>query len=286
MPQRTLVVLAIAGLFVVVNFICFTVEETGQALVLRFGKPVNTVTTPGLHFKLPFPIEQVVYFEDRLLEYDSSPTQILTKDKKALQVDNYARWRIADVLLFRQAVHDENGAQARLDDIIFSELRVELGRFELHEIIGPQREQIMAEVTQRCSEKAKEYGIEIADVRIKRADLPEENENAVYERMRAERTREANQYRSEGEEEALKIRAETDKQRLLILAEAYRIAETNRGKGDAEALTIYADAFERDPRFYRFTRTLEAYKKTLSTNTSIVLSPDAEFFQLLERSKE
>ena len=271
-------------IFIILNLSLFTVDEKQQAIILQFGEPIRTIQEPGLNAKIPF-IQTVSYFEDRLLEYDAAPTEIVTKDKKNLVIDNYARWEISDPLQFMQAVRDENGAQLRLRDIVYSELRVELGRYDLIDIVSVKRDTIMEEITKRCDEKSQKYGISIIDVRIKRADLPVENEKAVFQRMRAERIRQANQYRSEGAEEGLKIRALTDKEKVIILADAYKIAETNRGEGDAKALKIYADAFQKDPTFYRFLRTLEAYKKTLNNNTTIVLSTESEFFRLLESIK-
>ena len=271
-------------IFIILSLSLFTVDEKEQAIILQFGEPIRAIQEPGLNAKIPF-IQTVSYFEDRLLEYDAAPTEIVTKDKKNLVIDNYARWRIIDPLTFMQAVRDLNGAQSRLDDIVYSELRVELGRYDLIDIVSVHRDTIMEEVTKRCDDKSEKYGISIVDVRIKRADLPVENEKAVFERMRAERIRQANQYRSEGAEEALKIRAQTDKEKVIILAEAYKIAETNRGEGDAKALKIYADAFQKDPDFYRFMRTLDAYKKTLNNNTTVVLSTESEFFRLLESLK-
>jgi len=280
-----IIVVTLIVLFIIIlNLSLFTVDEKEQAVILQFGEPINIIQKPGLNAKIPF-IQTVSYFEDRLLEYDSAPTEIVTKDKKNLVIDNYARWKIYDPLTFLQAVRDENGAQSRLDDIVYSELRVELGRYDLIDIVSVRRDTIMEEVTKRCNEKSQKYGIDIIDVRIKRADLPEENEKAVFERMRAERIRQANQYRSEGAEEALKIRAQTDKEKVIILAEAYKIAQTNRGEGDARALKIYADAFQQDSTFYRFLRTLDAYKKTLNNNTTVVLSTESEFFRLLESLK-
>jgi len=279
-----IIVVTLIVIFIILSLSLFTVDEKQQAIILQFGEPIRTIQEPGLNAKIPF-IQTVSYFEDRLLEYDDAPTEIVTKDKKNLVIDNYARWEISDPLQFMQAVRDENGAQLRLRDIVYSELRVELGRYDLIDIVSVHRDTIMEEITKRCDEKSQKYGISILDVRIKRADLPEENEKAVFQRMRAERIRQANQYRSEGAEEALKIRAQTDKERVIILAEAYKIAETNRGEGDARALKIYADAFQKDPTFYRFLRTLEAYKKTLNNNTTIVLSTESEFFRLLESLK-
>lgn len=285
MNKKIIIIVAtLIVLFIILSLSLFTVDEKQQAIILQFGEPIITIQEPGLNAKIPF-IQTVSYFEDRLLEYDDAPTEIVTKDKKNLVIDNYARWEISDPLQFMQAVRDENGAQLRLRDIVYSELRVELGRYDLIDIVSVHRDTIMEEITKRCDEKSQKYGISIVDVRIKRADLPEENEKAVFQRMRAERIRQANQYRSEGAEEALKIRAQTDKERVIILAEAYKIAETNRGEGDARALKIYADAFQKDPTFYRFLRTLEAYKKTLNNNTTIVLSTESEFFRLLESLK-
>lgn len=272
-------------LAILIYITAFTVDEREQVVILQFGNPVRVVKSPGLNFKLPFPFQSLVVFEDRLLEYDSAPTEILTLDKKALVVDNFARWRVDDPTLFLQAVNSENEAQSRLDDIVYSELRVELGKYNLIEIVAAKRDTIMEEVTRRCDEIASQYGIGIRDVRIKRADLPEENEIAVFGRMRAERERQAKQYRSEGEEEALKIRSETDKERAIILAEAYRIGEASRGEGDAEALRIYAEAFQQDPAFFEFNRTLEAYKATLDENTTVVLTPETDFFQVLKRGQ-
>ncbi len=262
----------------------FTVSEIQQGVVTQLGKPVRVVQSPGLHFKLPF-LQQVIFFDNRLLDYDSAPTEVVTRDKKALVVDNYSRWRIKDPLLMLQTVQNENGAQARLDDIIYSELRLELGLHSLIEIVASKRKEIFSKVTASSNEKAKEYGIEIIDVRVKRADLPPENEKAVFGRMRAERQRIARQYRSEGKEEALKIRSKTDKFRTILLADAYQQEQILRGNGDASAVTIYAEAFERDQDFYAFIRTLEAYKQSLKNNTTVILPPDSQFLRFLKESR-
>ncbi len=270
-------------LAVLIGSTAFTVDEREQVVILQFQKPVRTITEAGLAFKFPYPFQNVVTFEDRLLEYDSAPTEIVTKDKKSLVIDNFARWRISDPLQFLKSVQNEKGAQSRLDDIIYSELRVELGKHDLHEIVSTSRVTIMKIVTENSNKKAAEYGIAINDVRIKTADLPKENEQPVYDRMRAERKRMANRYRSEGEEEALKITAETDKEKTILLAEAYKSAEETRGEGDAQALKIYADAYGKNPTFYQFYRTLEAYKTTLDTQTVVVLSPENDFLKYLSR---
>jgi len=231
--------------------------------------------------KLPDPFQRTTSFDKRLLEYDSNPDPIYTQDKKILLLDNYARWRIVDALVFMRALRTVDEALARLDDIVYSELRKELGQHELIEVVATNREPIMELVTQRANEAAKVFGLEIVDVRVKRADLPPENESAVYERMRAERDREAKGYRSEGEEQALKIRAETDLQAATIQAEAYERAQGIRGEGDATALATYAAAYKKAADFYQFTRTLEAYEAALKEKTVIVQPADTDFFKYL-----
>ncbi|MFB3072304.1 MAG: protease modulator HflC [bacterium] len=278
------IIVALLGAAFMLFSSLFTVSEIQQGVVTQLGKPVRVVKNPGLHFKLPF-LQQVIFFDNRLLDYDSAPTEVVTKDKKALVVDNYSRWRIKDPLLMLQTVQNENGAQARLDDIIYSELRLELGLHSLIEIVASKRKEIFSKVTASSNEKAKEYGIEIIDVRVKRADLPPENEKAVFGRMRAERQRIARQYRSEGKEEALKIRSKTDKLRTILLADAYQQEQTLRGNGDASAVTIYAEAYERDQDFYAFIRTLEAYKQSLKNNTTVILPPDSQFLRYLKESR-
>jgi len=259
----------------------FVVDITQTAIVVRLGKPVRTITQPGLQVKVPF-VDDVTYFDKRLLDYDSSAQDVITQDKKTILIDNFAKWRITDPLKVYQAFQTQRGALRRLDDIIYSELRVELGRHDLSEIVSKTRSDIMAVVTERANEKAKTYGIEVQDVRIKRADLPEQNEKAVFARMQAERERQAKQYRAEGAEEAQKIRSEAEKDREIILAEAYKTSEELRGEGDAKAFRIYADAYRQDPGFFEFTRSMEAYRKSLNANTAMVLSPDSEFLKFLK----
>jgi membrane protease subunit HflC len=247
-------------------------------------KPVRNITEPGLNFKLPF-IQSATVFEKRLLEYDSAPNTILTKDKKNLTLDNYAQWRIKNPLKFMQTMKTEALAQPRLDDIIYSSLRTQLGTHLMHEIVSTMRDSLMQKVTVNANVSANEYGIEIVDVRIKRADLPPENEQAVFDRMGAERERMAKQFRSEGEEEAVKIRAETDKDREIILADAYKQAQEVRGSGEALAIEIYAGAYQRDPDFYEFVRTMDAYAKVFDDKTKLVLTPESDFLRYLKKMK-
>jgi len=274
----------IVALVVLVSQSFFTVDQTEYALVIQLGKPVKAVTSPGLNFKTPF-VQKVIHFDNRRLIYDATPSLIITKDKKNLMVDNYARWRIVDPLKFYQSMRNEIGAQSRLDDIIFSNLREELGKHNLSEIVATTRASLMQTVTAKTDKAARDYGIEVIDVRIKRADLPPENERAVYERMRAEREREAKKYRSEGEEKALVIRAVADKEKTIILSEAGRRSQVLKGSADATATKLYADAYRQDPEFFYFLKTMEAYKKTFSEKDTLVLSPRSEFFRYMKRSR-
>jgi modulator of FtsH protease HflC len=278
-----LVIVILVSLFGA-NLVSFTVNEIEQVVVTQFGQPKRVITEPGLYFKLPDPFQKTTFFDKRLLEYDSDPDPIYTQDKKILLLDNYARWRIVDPLVFMRALRTVDEAMKRLDDIVYSELRKELGQHELSEVVALNREAIMQLVTKRADEAARVYGLQIIDVRVKRADLPPENENAVYERMRAERNREAKGYRSEGEEQALKIRAETDLEAAEINAEAYERSQGIRGEGDAIALATYAAAYRDAAAFYEFTRTLEAYETALKEKTVLVQPADTDFFRFLQGS--
>ena len=259
----------------------FIVDETEQVVILQFGKPVRTITQPGINFKVPFPIQEKIVFDDRLLEYDSPPEEILSQDKKTLIVDNYIRWKIVDPLQFLKTVQAIPTALSRMDDIVYSELRRELGTHDMVEIITENREQLMEEVTEASNSATMEYGISVIDVRIRRVDLPAENEESIFARMEAERKRQANKYRSEGEEEAQKIRAATDRDKTIILADAYKEAERLRGEGDAQAVNIYARSYSSDPKFYEFVRTLDAYKKVVDDKTTLVLPSNSRLFKLL-----
>jgi membrane protease subunit HflC len=283
MDRRWIPILAVAAAVVVVwRVAAYTVPQWMQAIVVQLGEPVRTVREPGLYWKLPF-VQNVLYFDQRLLDYDAAPRELLTKDKQQLVVDNYSRWRIADPLQFYRTVRNEEGARSRLDDIVYSNLRENLGRHTLREIVSGKRAVLMKEVTARSDEKAREYGIEVIDVVIKRADLPEKNELNVFNRMRTERERQAKKFRAEGDEAARKIRSESDKEVQILLAEARKQAEITRGEGDALAVKIFADAYGRDPDFYQLVRTLEAYRNALRDGTTLVLSPNSDFFRYLKR---
>ena len=264
-----------------VSISVFTVDQTQQAIVIMLGKPMEGVFGPGLHFKIPF-VQQVVYFEKRIIVYDAAPNEILTQDKKNLVVDNYTKWKITNPLKFYKTVKNILGAQSRLDDIVYAQLRVELGRHNLSDIVSTTRTDIMSIVTKKSDERSKDYGIDVIDVRIKRADLPEQNEKHVFDRMRAERERQARQYRSEGKEESQKITAKADMERSIILAKADKESEQTKGEGDAKSIKIYADAYTQDTEFYEFLRSLEAYKKSLKEGTTLVISPDSKFLKYLQ----
>ncbi len=276
-PLAIFIIVAVLG----IAQSAYIVKQTEQAIVLQLGKPKSGPMGPGLHFKLPF-VQNVIYFDSRLLEYDARPAEILTKDKKNMVVDNYSKWRISDPLQFYRTVRSIPRAQARLDDIIYAELRVALGRYTLIEIISSDRTAIMEEVTQTSNNLLKPYGIEVLDVRIKRTDLPPENARAIYGRMRAERERMARQYRSQGNEAAARITAAADKEKAITLAEADLKAEIMRGEGEAIATKIYAESFGKDPRFYEFKKSLEAYEKGFTGDTKIILSQDNPFLKYMK----
>ncbi|MFQ5480582.1 MAG: protease modulator HflC [Thermodesulfobacteriota bacterium] len=280
----SLIIFIIIGVFVLGSQAFYKVDQSESALIIQLGKAVRSITEPGLYIKTPF-TQKVVYFDKRLLIYDATPSAIITRDKKNLVVDNYAKWRIIDPLTYYKSVRNERGAQARLDDIIFSNLREELGKHNLEDIVSKTRSSLMEAVTEKTNIASKAFGIEVRDVRIKRADLPPENERAVFERMRAERQREAKRYRSEGEERALAIRAIADKERTVILSEADRKAQVFRGEGDAVATKLYAEAYQKDPAFFYFLKTMEAYKKTLGEDDTLILTPKSEFFRYMKKSK-
>lgn len=271
-------------LIVIFNMLFFYVDETKQAIVLRFGKIVKVADKAGLYTKTPF-VDKVVQFEKRLLLYDISPEVIITADQKRLKIDNYALWKISDPKRFYESLKNYNVALSRIDDIVYSNLRDTFAQHTLDEIISEKRLEFLNNVTLKTRETLKDFGIYVVDVRVKRTDLPEANAKAVFERMKSERYKTAAKIRAEGEKEARTIRAETDKQVRIIIAEAEKKAEEIKGEGDAEAVKIYADVYGIDTEFYRFWRTLEAYKNSLKNDTTIVLDKDVEFIKQLLGNK-
>jgi membrane protease subunit HflC len=260
----------------------FVVDETDQVIITQFGQYKRTISEPGLYFKIPL-AQTVVRMERRIMSSDARSDKYLTLDKKWLVADPITRWKIVDPLKFFMTVHDEVGARQRLDDIVLSEMRREIASRNFGDIVGNAREPLMVAVAERASSKVnEEFGVEVIDVRIKRADLPTEVQESVFSRMRAERERIAKKYRSEGEEEAAKIRADTDKEKTIILAKAYEEAEKLRGEGDATSSRIYADAYGKDPEFYAFLRSLTAYEQVLNAQTTVVLSTESALFKYLD----
>lgn len=260
----------------------YTVTETDQVIITRLGQYIRTVREPGLHARVPF-FERVNRCEKRILAEDAEPGEYLTLDKKRLVVDHVTRWRIVDPLLFFKTVRDETGARARLDDIVFSEMRREISAREFGEVISNKRESVMEAIAKNTAGQTAQFGIEVLDVRIKRADLPREVQASVFARMVAERERIAKRYRSEGEEESAKIRGQTDKEKTIVVAKAYEESLKLRGEGDAEAARIYAEAFNQDPEFYRFVRSLEAYPAILRERDTMVMSSQSDLFRYFAR---
>jgi len=259
----------------------FVLDETELAIVTQMGQYKWTATEPGLHFKVPF-VQDVHRMERRVVGRDTSPGDYLTLDKKKLVADPVARWKVDDPLIFYTRVNNEVAAARRLDDVVKSEMRREISSHEFGDIIGNARAPLMDAVTNRVREKAKEFGIYVVDVRIKRADLPRDVQDSVFQRMRAERDREAKRYRSEGGEEAAKIQAQADKDVTILLAQAYQQAEKLKGEGDGESTRIYADAFGQDPEFYSLLRSLAAYEKSIGSDAQVVMGTDSDFFRYIE----
>jgi modulator of FtsH protease HflC len=274
----------IAGL-ILLYLIFFQVRETEFVLLTQFGRPIYTVTDAGLHVKWPW--WSSTYFDKRLRVYNPRPSEFLTRDKKNLVIESYAAWKIEDPIRFVQTVGDATAAEMRLHDIIWSGLSAELGTHDLESIISTASEkteavQILDNLSASTDRAALEqYGIKVVDVRIKRLNLPEQNKQSVYARMRAERERIARQYRAEGEEQALSIRADADRQREEILSLAYKQAEKTKGEGDAESTRIYGQAYSRNPKLYKLLRTLDSYKKVIDDKTTAILSSDSELLKVL-----
>ncbi len=271
----------VLSVFIVFSNAIFVVDETRQAIVTRLGEYKRTLQKPGLSLKIPV-LEQIHLFEKRILTSGALPAEYLTLDKKRLVADHVTRWKIVDPLLFYKTVRDLAGAKARLDDIVLSEMRREVASHDFSKIIASERENIMDTIAKNARKQAAEFGIDIVDVRIKRADLPREVQESVFARMVAERQRIAKRYRSEGEEEAFKLRGETDKNRTILMAKAYEESQKLRGDGDAVATKVYAEAYGQDPVFYTFHRGLEAYEKAINEKSILMLSSDSDVLKHLK----
>lgn len=274
--------LAILAVFVLLFFSPFyQVPQTEQAIVLQFGQPRQVVTEPGLHVKMPW--QRVVTFDNRILNLDLASEEVIAQDKKRLMVDAFARWKITDPLRFYQTLTNENVAQTRLGPILSSSVRSVLGSHDFSSVLSDKRSELMHAIRDGVNDASKNFGISIIDVRIRRADLPEQNSLAIYQRMQQERKREANEYRAQGEELSRGIRADADKQVTVIKAEATKQSEILRGEGDAQKTQIMGQAFGQDADFFAFYRSLAAYQESMKgDNTTLVLSPDSEFFRYFQ----
>ena len=310
MTRATMIQIAVGvGIAVTLVQTAYTVSETEQVIITQFGDPVGEpVVTPGLHFKVPF-IQRTNVFDKRFLEWDGSPNQVPTRDKRFIWVDTYARWRITDPLLFFQRLRDERGAQSRLDDILDGETRNAVARHDLIELvrstnrnrdevpieseeeaviletIARGRERITREILQTAAGRTVDLGIELLDLRLKRINYVEEVQQDVFERMIAERQRIAEQFRSEGQGESARIHGERERELAQIQSEAYRQAEELRGEADAEATRIYADAYNRDADFYAFTKSSETYERTMDASTLFILGTDSELLRFLDGTR-
>jgi len=288
MPAKSMGLIALVVAMVMgVSTVAFVVDQREQALVLQFGNPKKVVTEAGLQFKLPW--QSIERFDSRLLASDVPPNEVITKDKKTIIVDNYARWLIVDPLKVFQVARNQLGVAARMEDVVRGQVREVLGKHTLAQIVSGGEEstlraELMRTIRDKAADAARDLGVQIVDVRIKRADLPQENSEAVFQRMKAERQRIAKEYRSEGEEAAKEIRAEADKTRKVVIADAYKNAQIISGKAEAEANKIYASAHEKDPEFYAFMRSLQAYRDSLGEGTRLVISPESEFFRFFEKA--
>ena len=269
---------AIAAIIVLLDSL-FIVPQVQQAIVIQFGEPKRVIQEPGLHAKVPF-IQRVILYDNRLLGLDPPAKEVLLSDKKRIVVDAFLRFRIVNPLLFYQALQTEEMAHSRLSDATVSSLRDVLGKFDMKTILSPMRAEIMDKIRDEVDSKATAFGVEVVDVRIRRADLPNETSQAVYARMRSEREREAKEFRAQGQQMNQKIKAEADRDKIKLLAQAQKDAQVLRGEGDKEAANIWAKASRKDKDFYAFYRSLEAYKNSMKTKgTSLVISPDSEFFK-------
>ncbi len=257
----------------------FIVNETQQVMVVRFGNPVAQIKKPGLHFKASI-FDDARVFEKRILNVDPPSEEVLLSDQKRLVVDTFARYRITDMLTFFQTLNTEVAGEQRLNTIINAAVRSSLGRVPLRDILSEKRNTLMDNIQRDVNTETKRFGVEVVDVRIVRADLPPQVTQSTFDRMQSEREREAKEARAEGEQVGLEIRSEADKDRTIILSAAQRDAQVLRGEGDREAIAIYAKAFSKDPKFYKFYRSLEAYRKSLANaETTLVLTPDSQFFK-------
>ena len=284
MKGRTISILVIIiAVFFVINASYFYVDQRLQAIVLQFGEPIRVVKDPGLQFKIPL-VQNVEYFDKRLLLFDNPVEEIISADKKRLIVDSFARYKIEDPLRYFQTIRFESTLTNRLGSIINDSLRQVLGRVPLNSVISEKRSALLEEVAVLVSAAAKDFGLQIEDVRIRRADLPTANSDAIFRRMQTERQQEAAQYRAEGEEQSRILKAQAEKEKTILLADAERTSDILRGEGDGEKNKILGEAFSKDPEFFSFYRSMQAYINAISAeDTTMILSPDSTFFEYFDK---
>ncbi|MBN9412685.1 MAG: protease modulator HflC [Candidatus Paracaedimonas acanthamoebae] len=284
-PFFTSFILGVILIFLAVSNSLFTLHQTKKALVLQFGELVKVHDTPGLKVKIPV-IQDVIFFDRRLLDYNLPVIEVNAGDQKRMVVDLYVRYIINDVLVFYKTVGTLEGVQNRLGKIVPDIMQEVIGRVPLSEMLSSNRAKIMEEIFRKVRDSSKNFGIDVRDVRIIRADLPKENSEAIFNRMESERRQEAKQFRAEGDEQAQGIRAKADRERTLILAQARKKSEILRGEGEAEAARIYANAFSQDTDFFKFYRSMDAYQKVMTPeDTTLVISPSSEFFRYFHKNK-
>lgn len=278
-PKRTVIIIFLFLLFLTAYGSMFVVHQVQQVLVLQFGDPKRVIKEPGLKFKLPL-IQNTVDYDKRILDYDLPVEEIIASDQKRLVVDPFARYKILDPLKFYQTVRNENGIRNRLNSIIIAALRRVVGGVELSSLLTDKRQSIMSDIRDEVNREAQRFGIEVIDVRIRRADLPEANSLAIFDRMKSEREKEAREYRAQGQEASKRIRSIADRDKTVILANASKKGQILKGEGDSQSIKIYANAFKKDPEFFMFYRSMQAYKESLSDeSTTMVLSPNSDFFK-------
>lgn len=290
-PKQVVIGTGLIAILFVATLMVYKVDVTEYAVVTQFGNPVNVNENPGLKVKLPDPVQSVQKLDKRVQVYQTNSIELLTLDKKSVSLDYYGAWKITDPVLYLKTVKDQIGAEARLTDVFSSSLGVQLGKYNLDQLVNTNAEElqldtVITDAVTYAKEKAAEYGIEVVDAQIRVLNFPEANKQSVYDRMSAEREQMAQKYRAEGSEEAAKIRADAEKEQKLILAEAYQQEQQIKGEGDAEAIRIYGEAYQKDPEFYEFIRTLETYEKTIDGNTTLILPSTAEILKYLSGSTD
>ena len=282
------IIFPIIAIIVAIIFLAnmlFVVEQTEQAVIFQFGQPVKVIKEPGLNVKMPF-IQNVLHFDSRLQEINTEDKEVIAYDQKRLIINAFVKYKIVDPVLYYTTVRDENGFNNKFSTILDSSLRQVIGEVPLNSLLSEKRSDVMEKIQDVVAEKAKDFGVEVIDVRITRSDLPEANSVAIYKRMQTDREREAKEIRAEGDETAQKIRANADKEKTFLIADAKKKAEAIMGEGEAEANKIYSKAYSKDPTFFEFYRTMNAYKKSLNNNnTKIILSPNNEFLKGLNSFK-